>query len=346
MIYDVIIIGAGQAGLSIGYYLQQSPLSFLILDNQKRIGDVWRKRYDSLVLFTPRSYSSLPGLNLAGDPNGFPTKDEIADYLENYAVTFELPVQLNTKVVNVTKQGLIFLIETQNNILHARKVVIASGPFQIPSIPSFAKGLSKDVVQLHSSQYVNPSQLKEGTVLIVGGGNSGAQIAVELSQFHDTYLSVSQPIRYLPLKLLNRSIFEWFDKMGILRANSTSFIGKRLQKQGDPIFGYELRERLREQQIKLKNRAINGIDDKIHFTDKTSLNVQNIIWATGFNFDYSWIALENLLNTNGELIHQRGISNIAGLYFLGLPWQHRRGSALLLGVGNDAKYLSEHIIWS
>lgn len=192
VIHDVLVIGAGQAGLSMGYYLNKSSLSFLILDKNERIGEVWRNRYDSLVLFTPRSYSSLHGLPLDGDPNGFPTKNEIGDYLELYANAFDLPIQKNTEVQHITKLDGIFHITTQNSSLQTKNVIIASGPFQHPNIPIFSKVLSKEVVQLHSSQFKNHSQLQEGTALVVGGGNSGAQISVVLSESHHTYLSVGK----------------------------------------------------------------------------------------------------------------------------------------------------------
>lgn len=344
MIYDVIIIGAGQAGLAMGYYLKQSNLSFLILDKNERIGDIWRLRYDSLVLFTPRSFSSLPGLTLSGEPNGFPTKNEIADYLERYARSFDLPIKANTSVNKMTKQEQIFLIETGNSVLRAKNVVVATGAFQKPSIPTFSNELSHEVVQLHSSQYKNPSQLNEGTVLVVGSGNSGAQIAVELSRSHQTFLSSGQIIRFFPLTFLNKSIFWWFEKTGILKASNTSFIGKKIQKQGDPIFGYDLKEKIRSGEVVLKGRAVNSREDTITFEDHSSEKINNVIWATGFLSDYSWINLPTLFSPKGEITHKRGVSNIDGLYFLGLPWQHRRGSALLLGVGDDAKYLYKQIL--
>jgi putative flavoprotein involved in K+ transport len=344
MIYDVIVIGAGQAGLAMGYYLSKSKLNFLILDSHNRVGDTWRDRYDSLILFTPRSYSSLPGLALAGDPKGFPSKDEIADYLEHYAGLFKLPIKLNMHVKNVSKKKDTFSIQTQDSLLKAKKVVIATGPFKDSFIPPMSTNLSNDVRQLHSSQYKDPSQLKEGSVLVVGGGNSGAQIAVELSKQHETYLSVGQKITYLPLSIANQSIFWWFEKIGILKADRDSFIGRKIQEKPDPIFGYELKEQIQKGKVMLKSRTTSIDEDSIYFDDQTSVHVKNIIWATGFKFDYSWLDIPGLLDSQGKIIHQRGVTTCDGLFFLGLPWQHRRGSALLLGVGDDAKYLYEQIV--
>ncbi|WP_255367859.1 NAD(P)/FAD-dependent oxidoreductase [Psychrobacillus sp. OK032] len=339
VIFDVIVIGAGQAGLSMGYYLQKSSLSFLILDKNERIGEVWRNRYDSLVLFTPRSYSSLHGLPLEGDLNGFPTKNEIGDYLERYANAFDLPIQNNTEVQQITKLDGIFHITIQNSSLQCKNVIIASGPFQHPNIPSFSRELSKEIVQLHSSQFKNPSQLQKGTALVVGGGNSGAQIAVALSESHYTYLSVGKKIRFLPLSFGKKSTFEWLDKLGILKSRNTSLIGKRIQNMGDPVFGYELLDKIKDGKVNIKSRTVSVKKDSITFNDGTSLHVDNIIWATGFIPDYSWLDFPNILSPNGSVKHNRGITEVEGLFFLGLPWQHRRGSAALFGVGDDAQYL-------
>jgi len=308
VIYDVIVIGAGQAGLSMGYYLKKSSLSFLILDKNERIGDVWRNRYDSLVLFTPRSYSSLRGLPLEGDPNSFPTKNEVGDYLERYANTFDLPIQNNTEVHRITKLDGIFHITTHNSSLIAKNVIIASGPFQYPKIPKFSKELSKEIVQLHTSQFKNLSQLQEGTALVVGGGNSGTQIAVELAESHHTYLPVGKKLRYLPLRFRNKSVFEWFDKLGLLKASNTSLIGKRIQKMGDPVFGYELLGKINDGKVNMKSRAVSGNKDVITFNDGTSLRVENIIWATGFIPDYSWVEIPNFLSSTGSVKHHRGIT--------------------------------------
>src|SRR5690606_30162079 len=225
--YNTIVVGAGQAGLSIGYYLKKTGRDYLILDMNQEIGQVWRERYDSLILFTSKQYSSLPGLTLEGDPNSLPTKDEISTYLKRYAEMYDLPVKLNTEVYQIKKTGKYFTISTNQLEYKAKNVIIATGPFQHPKIPVFAKNLSSDVLQLHSSEYRNPTQLIEGNVLVVGGGNSGAQIATEVSKERTTYLSTSQKLRYMPLHIGKRSMFWWFDKIGILSASSSSFLGKR-----------------------------------------------------------------------------------------------------------------------
>ncbi|GKV55794.1 hypothetical protein NCCP2222_17410 [Sporosarcina sp. NCCP-2222] len=192
---DILIIGAGQAGLAMGYYLQRYSKNFVILDQGTEVGEVWRRRYDSLQLFTPRMYSSLPGLALEGDPHGFPTKDEVADYLKRYAIEWSLPIQLQTKVLKLTRGSEGFCIETNRGAYWAGQVIIATGPFHTKRVPDYAKQVSTNTLQIHSSEYTNASQLNEGNVLVVGGGNSGAQIAVELAEKRNTFLAVSKPLR-------------------------------------------------------------------------------------------------------------------------------------------------------
>lgn len=342
--YDVIIIGSGQAGLSMGYYLKKTALSFVIIDQNTRIGDTWRNRYDSLTLFTPPLYSSLPGLRLKKERNCMPTKDDIADYLENYAKTFSLPVQLGIHVKNVSKIDDFFSLETNKGVVEARTLVVATGPFHTPRIPSFSKKLSKDIVQLHSSSYKNPSQLKDGNVLVVGAGNSGAQIAVELANTHKTYLSTSGKLRFLPLFIMNKNIFWWFDKIGILKATRDSFIGRKLQLYGDPIFGTQLKTKMKAGLVHLRECTKTASENEVIFADASPLKVDNIIWATGFRPNYDWLNLPNLVDKQGNIIHKRGITQQKGVFFLGLPWQYRRGSSLLEGVGKDAYYLYQHIL--
>lgn len=341
--YETIVIGAGQAGLTMGYYLKQNKKRFLILDKGQALGEVWKNRYDSLKLFTPRMYSALPGLPLDGKQQGFPSKNEIANYIKRYSETFSLPVELNTEVLSVTKDEEDFCVETTKGIFYTTNVVVATGPFQKKWIPAFSSSLSENILQLHSSEYRNSSQLQQGNVLVVGGGNSGAQIAVELSEEKETYLAISKKPRYFPLTVGGMSVFWWLDKLGILKVTNTSFIGHLLQKKGDPIFGNDLKNAVKEWAITLKGRAISGAYNQVTFEDSTSLEVKNIIWATGFQQEYEWLKVESVMDQQKKLIHNRGISPIEGLYFLGLPWQSRRGSSLLQGVGYDAKYIIDHM---
>lgn len=343
MWYETIVIGAGQAGLAIGYYLKQNNKRFLIIDKGEALGEVWKNRYDSLKLFTPRMFSSLPGLTIEGNQQEFPSKDEIADYIERYTDTFELPVELNTEVLYVTKNEEGFCVETTKGIFYTPNVVVATGPFQKKWIPAFSNSLSENILQLHSSEYKNPNQLQQGNVLVVGGGNSGAQIAVELSEEKETYLAISKKPHYFPLMIGGKSVFWWFDKLGILKVTNTSFIGDMLQKKGDPIFGGQLKYAIKDWGISLKGKVINVEYKKVTFEDSTTLEVNNIIWATGFKQDYEWIKVDGVIDGQKNIIHNRGVSPIKGLYFLGLPWQSRRGSSLLQGVGYDANYIVEHM---
>ncbi|WP_409304806.1 flavin-containing monooxygenase [Peribacillus sp. SCS-155] len=345
MLFDLIVIGAGQSGLSMGYWLKQTCKKFIILDKCSSIGESWKNRYDSLILFTPKKYSSLPGLNFPGAPNDLPTKDEVTAYLREYAETFKLPVQLETKITSLSgsREENLFTVTTNQKTYQAKQIVIATGPFQTPFIPPFAHNLPSDVTQIHSSEYKNPSQLKPGPVLVVGGGNSGAQIAVELATKHQVSLSVGQKIRYLPLKFMGKPIFWWFDKLGILRTDRESVMGKKIRSSGDPIFGLELKKLVNQKQIRIFPRTKGQDLGEIIFENNDRLKPSNIIWATGFKPTYGWIDIPDILDRHGKPIHNRGVTNIPGVVFLGQPWQNKRGSALLLGVGEDAKYLAEHL---
>ncbi|AOO60509.1 MULTISPECIES: flavin-containing monooxygenase [Bacillus amyloliquefaciens group] len=337
--YDTIVIGAGQAGISVGYYLRKSKQKFIILDKSHEVGESWKNRYDSLVLFTSRMYSSLPGMQLEGDQHGLPSKNEIAAYLKKYVERFEIPIQLRTEVISVQKLNNYFLIKTNREEYQTKNLVVAAGPFHTPNIPSISKDVAGHIRQLHSSQYKHSKKLAPGNVLVVGGGNSGAQIAVELSKERVTYLACSKKPVYFPLWIGKRSIFWWFDKLGVLQASHTSILGKFIQKKGDPIFGYELKHAIRQKKIILKQRVIAGKQNEVIFKDSSSLEVNNVIWATGFKNPLWWMKIEGVLDKEGRIIHHRGVSAAEGLYFIGLPWQHRRGSALLQGVGNDAEYI-------
>ncbi|QTD43338.1 NAD(P)-binding domain-containing protein [Sporosarcina sp. Te-1] len=328
----------------MGYYLQRHEKNFVLLDQGKEVGEVWKNRYESLQLFTSRMYSSLPGLALEGDPHGFPTKDEMSVYMKRYAEKFSLPIQLHTMVLRVTRVEETFYIETNKGAFWADQVVVATGPFHKKRVPDYSYNLSESTNQMHSSEYRNPGQLKEGNVLVVGGGNSGAQIAVEIAKTRETYLAVSKPLSYFPLTFWGKSVFWWFDKIGLLHAKSSSMVGEKLREKGDPIFGSELRSAVKSGRIQVTPRVTDAIGRQVFFSDGTSKEVDNIIWATGFESSYDWIHIEGVLDERKAAIHNRGVSTVKGLYFLGLPWQSHRGSSLLLGVGKDASYLVQQLV--
>lgn len=340
---EVLIIGGGQAGLAASYYLRQSRISSIILDRNNAIGDEWRKRYDSLTLFTPRAYSQLPGLQLRGDSNQFAGKDEIADALKHYASQYELQVQLGTEVISLNRVRGGYIAHTSRGEFSARQVIVATGPFQKPNIPGFSNQLDPGVTQLHSAAYRNPSDLRTGTVLIVGCGNSGAQIAVELARSHRVFVATGHRLTHLPLSVVGKSIFWWFDKLGLLNAPSESRLSQRIRRRPDPIFGLDFKRLVKSGDITLKNKAQHTSNRTVYFADGTSLDVDHIVWATGFRSDYSWLGIPEALDDDGNPVHHRGVSPVEGLYYVGLPWQSSRNSALLGGVGYDAERIVAHI---
>lgn len=339
---DVLVIGAGQAGLAMGYYLKQSKLSFVLVDDSERIGDVWRKRYDSLVLFSPRAYSSLPGLDLPGDSKGLPSKDEMANYLETYAKHFSIPICMDTRVEKLEQIDDKYRAVTSNGNYIAKNIVIATGPFRKPFIPEIQGKLSEKVLQLHSSEYRRPSQLPDGTVLVVGAGNSGSQIAAELSHTRKVYLSTGHELILIPHRILNRSIFWWLNVTLLSKVSADSKMAKFLQKN-EPVIGKELKPIIESGKVQVKERTLSFNDREITFNDQSKIMVDSIVWSTGFQIDFSWLNIPGVLDQNKQPIHQRGISSKKGIYFLGLPWLSRVGSAQLNGIGHDAKHLYKHL---
>jgi len=340
---EVLIIGGGQAGLAASYYLQQSRISSIILDRNDAIGDEWRNRYDSLTLFTPRAYSQLPGMKLPGDPDQFAGKNEIADALQQYASHNDLSIRSGTEVVYLSQERGGFTAHTNRGDFSARQVIIATGPFQKPNIPVFSRQLDPNVTQLHSAAYRNPSDLGSGTVLVVGSGNSGAQIAVELARSHRVFVATGHRLTHLPLEVAGKSIFWWFDKLGILNAPSESWLSRRIRRRPDPIFGLDFKRLVKSGHIMLTNKANHAAGRNVFFADGTSLAVDHVVWATGFRSDYGWLNVPEALDGDGKPIHRRGVSPVEGLYYVGLPWQSSRNSALLGGVGRDAEIIVKHI---
>jgi putative flavoprotein involved in K+ transport len=347
-----VIIGGSQAGMAVGYYLMQHGLPFVILDDNERIGDAWRTRWDSLHLFTPGRYNSLPGMPFPGPPSSYPSKDEIADYLEAYARRFDLPVRTAVKVDRLSKVGDGFEVRCGKDTLFAENVVVATGASSNPRIPAFAQELDARIVQLHSKDYRNPSQVKEGGVLVVGAGNSGAEIAIELAPHHETRLSgpdTGQEPTGGAGSRLDRMLtpLMWFMATRVLTVNR--FIGKKVRDHYlDPPRGLPL-GRVRRQDF-----AAAGIERVPRMTgvksgypvveDGRVLEVANVIWCTGFTPNYDWIDL-SLRSHHGIPIHDRGIvESCPGLYFIGLLFLYSLSSSLVGGVGRDAEHIVHHIV--
>jgi putative flavoprotein involved in K+ transport len=338
--FEVAVIGGGQAGLAMGYFLAKQGRHFTILEASASIGAAWHSRWDSLVLFTPRLYDSLPGLPFPGDPDGYPGRDEVIDYLESYASTFELPVQLNSTVQSVAPADDGFILDLGARMLEADQVVVATGPFQVPNVPPFAADLASDVVQMHSTGYRRPSDVPEGTVVVVGGGNTGFQIAKELSATHSVHLAIGSRQTPLPQRLLGRDLFWWLTKTGLIKKTVDSRIGHRARDR-DTLIGSSAGD-ARRHGVALESRVVVASDRTVTFADGPKLDVETVIWATGYRSDHSWIDVP-VFDHDGRVLHRRGVTDHPGLFFLGLTWQHTRGSALLGWVRDDAEFISERI---
>jgi putative flavoprotein involved in K+ transport len=339
--FEVVVVGAGQAGLAIGHFLARAGRRFTILERADSIGPAWRSRWDSLVLFTPGRYDGLPGLAFPGDPDGYPTRDDVAAYLEEYAATFELPVELDSEVRSLTARDGRFVVELDGRQIETDQVVVATGPFQAPNTPPLAGELAPEVFQTHSTGYRRPSEVPEGRVLVVGGGNTGFQIAKELSGTHEVQLAVGSRQTPLPQKLLGRDLFWWLTKTGLITKTVDSRLGRRARHR-DTLIGSSPRELRRRYGVGLKPRAVGGSGRTIRFADGSELEFDAVIWAAGYRPDYSWIDAQ-LLDADGRPRHRRGVTDLPGLYFLGLSWQHTRGSALLGWVKDDAAFIAGQI---
>jgi putative flavoprotein involved in K+ transport len=338
--FEVAVIGAGQAGLAIGSLLARQDRRFVILDGADSVGASWRDRWDSLVLFTPRRYDSLPGLAFPGDPDGYPTRDEVVAYLNQYASTFELPIQLESTVRSLTNSGRAFGLEVDGHSIEADQVVIATGPFQTPRVPRFVSQLAPEVFQTHSASYRRPSDLPDGTVLVVGGGNTGYQIATELSATHQVHLAIGARQTPLPQRLAGRDLFWWLQTTKLLNTQVDSRLGQKLSGR-DTLVG-STRRAAKRHGVELKPRATDASERTVSFADGTELSVDAVILATGFGPNHSWVTLP-VFRSQGDVVHERGVTAMPGLYFLGLPWQHTRGSALLGWVKDDAEYIARQV---
>jgi len=339
---DVIVVGGSQAGLAMAWHLARHQLRFAVLEAGPEIGHTWRSRWDSLKLFTPTQYDSLPGMPFPGPADTYPTKDPVADYLKAYAAAFSLPVRLNARVTHLGKTADGFEIRTRDEVFRARLVVVATGPFQVPFTPPAAQQLDGSVIQLHSAEYRNPQALPDGPVLVVGGGNSGFQIAEELAAAgRPVDLSIATRAPMLPQRLAGRDLFWWLTRLRLLRVATESRLGGRLSSRPDFVIG-STRRKLAVAGVRFRPGVASAEGRTVRFTDGTTLNAGIVVWATGYRSDYSWVDIPGVAR-DGKVAHRRGVTDVPGLYFVGLTWQHTRGSALLGFVHDDAAYLAGHI---
>jgi putative flavoprotein involved in K+ transport len=349
---DTVVIGGGQAGLSVGYHLARRGVRFTILEARPRIGDSWRERWDSLRLFTPARFDGLNGFPFPADGNAFPTKDEMADYLEAYAARFSLPVRTGVRVDRVSKadDGSLLVNAGHHRIL-ARNVVVAMADFQRPRVPTFAAGLDRGIMQFHSSAYRNPDQLRPGGVLIVGVGNSGAEVAREVVRAgHETYISGKESGE-LPFRLeglaarlgLARLLFRGvFFRLLTLDTPMGRKAHRRLAGRATPLIRVKSRDLETDGVVRVPRTA--GVRDGLPLLeDGRRLGVTNVIWSTGFEPGFSWIDLP-VFDGKGMPVHTRGFATAEPrLSFVGLHFLYAMASSMIHGVGRDAEYVAERI---
>jgi putative flavoprotein involved in K+ transport len=345
---ETLIIGGGQAGLAAGYHLAKRALPFLIVDANDRVGDAWRKRWDSLHLFTPACFDGLPGLPFPAPAWSFPSKDEMADYLEQYAAHFELPVRTGTKVRGLGRERGRFVVTAGDRRLEADNVIVASGAHQTPKLPAFAGELDPRIVQLHSRDYLRPAQLQEGDVLVVGAGNSGAEIALELSREHRVLLagpstgqipvrhgSVPARFAFRVVRFLGHNVFRVDTRIG-------RKVGPKLTSKGDPLIRTKSKD-LAAAGVERVPRVVGLRDGLPELEDGQVPDVANVVWCTGFKTEFPWVDLP-VFADDGQPLHYRGVVDAEpGLYFTALVFLYSISSDVLPGIGRDAEYTAEHI---
>jgi putative flavoprotein involved in K+ transport len=344
---QTVVIGGGQAGLAVSHELSVRGLSHVVLESSSRIGDSWRQRWDSLRLFTPARYDGLPGRPFPGDPWSLPTKNEFADYLQAYATDLRLPVRTGVRVQRLSRSGDHYLIESTSGRLRARNVVVACGFDRIPCVPDFAADLRQDIVQLDAGSYRGPHQIGPGDVLVVGAGNSGADIALEIAATHRTFLSGRHPGQ-VPWRIerpltrpLNRLVFWAFAHVLTTRTP----MGRRARADVLTHSGPLIRVKSRDLSAAGVQRVprTSGVRDGVPaLVDGRSLEVATVVWCTGFRPDHRWIDLP-VFDHHGSPVHERGVTAEPGLYFLGLLFQYALASSMIHGVGVDGAHIAQHI---
>jgi putative flavoprotein involved in K+ transport len=346
--YDTIVIGAGQAGLAAGYHLAQRGEPFVILEADERVGGSWLHRWDSLRLFTPAMRNSLPGMKLGGGYS-FPTSAELLDYFERYAAHFDLPIRTGVRVDGLVREGGQFRVTAGTEAYDADDVILATGVHRTPKVPAFASELSPDIVQVHSATYRNPGQLKPGTVLIVGAGNSGAEIAVDIGHTHRILLA-GRNVGYLPIEMRGwqgKVAFPviWWMWEHILTEDTKP--GRSAKAEALKGHGEFLIRQKEEDLVAAgveRIARIAGVVDGLPVTeDGDVLDVANVIWSTGFKPDFGWVDLPGLDSSAGLETERGSVVGQPGLFVLGQEFQYMFNSHTVGGVGKDAAYVVKQI---
>ena len=348
--FETVIIGAGQAGLSLGYHLIKRRRPFVILEASSRVGDVWRNRFDCLRLYSPARYDGLPGMPFTGDPWSFPTKDEMGDYLEAYAQRFDLPVRTGVAVDELSRNGDGYVVRAGEHRLEADHVAVASGTWQSPVTPEFAAELDPSIRQMHSHEYRNPSQLKPGPVLVVGASHSGSDIAYDVVRAgHSTVLS-GRVHGEVPFRIDGRLAHAVIPVLFFLASHVLTLrtpIGRKLRAEvragGGPLLRVK-RADLANAGVEHTEARVAGVaDGRAVLDDGRALDVANVVWCTGFRKDMSWIRIP-VAGEDGWPDQKLGVvESSPGLYFVGLPFLQAFASMLVGGVGRDAERISKHI---
>ena len=349
---DTVVIGAGQAGLSAGYHLSRLGLPFVILDADARIGDHWRDRYDSLKLYSPAKYDSLPGMKFPAPASRWPTGREMGDYLEAYAARFQLPVRSGTRVERVEPVGGGFVVSTVGGgLIAARQVVVATGPFRQPHVPDFAADLDPSIVQLHSHEYQKPGQLRDGAVLVVGLSHSGGDIAFETANAGFRTILSGKSHGQMPIRVTDskRAFIGWpvvefmFSHVLTIRTPMGRKMRPEVRKGGGPLLRVRLPDLDRAGVERHDEKTVGVRDGRPMLADGTVLDVANVIWATGYRPDYSFVAAP-IVGEDGWPVEERGVSpTVPGLYFLGIPFQYAFSSMNIVGAGRDARFVVDRI---
>lgn len=334
---DTLIIGAGQAGLAAAYHLQRAGVASILVEQAAAVGQQWATRYDSLRLFSPAWASALPGLPWPGNRRRYPTKDEAAGYLRQYAAHFDFDVHLNQPITHLDRSaaGLFEARTAAGTRYHARRVIVCTGGYAAPRVPAWAAGLPPAVLQWHSSAYRRPAQLPgAGPVAVVGSGNSALQIAADLAATgRPVYVAFDIRVGLMPN---NTAMWLLLDTLGLMRASRHGPLGGWMQRRPEPVVAADMHRLRRFPNVHFIGRAQGAAGAGLLGQAASTPALAAVVWATGFQPDYAWLRLP-ALGPDGLPRHHRGLSVVPGLAFLGLPWLDSRSSALLGGVGRDAQ---------